>query len=79
MSTMDTEALFDRCRTGVAELLDAGAGMRVVERAIEDCALDGDEKDALWLWASGRRHRRMSDRFGRQIVGGHARAEFVPD
>jgi hypothetical protein len=31
--------------------------MELVERTIDACVLDRDEKDALWLWASGRHDR----------------------
>jgi hypothetical protein len=46
---------FDGCRERLDELLGARADMDVVERVIDTCALDRDEKDALWLWASGQR------------------------
>jgi hypothetical protein len=45
-------AFFDCCRAGVAELLHARADFDVVEGTIDSYALDRDQKDALWLWAS---------------------------
>ncbi len=60
MSSTDVPVLFDGCRARVDELLDAHADMGVVERAIDASALNGEEKDALWLWASGRRDRLIS-------------------
>lgn len=69
MSSMDSPAFFDCCRAGVAELIDAGAGMEVVERTIDAYALDPDEKDALWLWARGRHDRLIGVRRDRHIVG----------
>jgi hypothetical protein len=44
VTTNGARLVFDGCRARVDELLDA-------------CVLDRDEKDALWLWASGRRER----------------------
>jgi len=42
----------DCCRAGIAELLEAGAGMDVVEREIEATDVLGrEDRDALWLWA----------------------------
>jgi hypothetical protein len=55
MSSNDALLLYDCCRAEVAELLDAHADFDVVEGAIDGCALDRDEKDALWLWASAPR------------------------
>lgn len=49
---------FDGYRAWIDELLDARADMELIERAIDGCVLDRDEKDALWLWASGRGDRR---------------------
>jgi hypothetical protein len=57
MSTTGNPFPFEGCRARVDELLDARADMEVVEQAIDACGLDRDEKDALWLWASGRRQR----------------------
>jgi hypothetical protein len=57
MTTNGIPLLFDGCRARVDELLDARADMEVVEQEIDACGLDRDEKDALWLWASGRRER----------------------
>jgi hypothetical protein len=54
MTTTGIPVAFDGCRARVDELLDARADMEAVERAIDVCVLDRDEKDALWLWASGR-------------------------
>lgn len=79
MSTANTPAFFDCCRAGVAELIDAGAGMDVIERTIDAYALDPDEQDALWLWARGPHDRLIRDRFDRQIVGRQARAEWCPN
>lgn len=55
MSTVDAPPVFDCCRDAVTELVEAGADVDVVERAIETYALDRDEKDALWLWLWGLR------------------------
>jgi hypothetical protein len=59
MSTTDSPASFLSSRTGVRELLAAGADMAAVERAIEADTLDRDQKDALWLWAIGQRARTL--------------------
>ncbi|CAN5461541.1 hypothetical protein BH20ACT17_BH20ACT17_00250 [soil metagenome] len=64
-----TGSYFDRCRVGVDELLDARTDMRAIEGTIDDYALDEEEKDALWLWASGRRSRHVSVASERPIVG----------
>lgn len=53
MSTADAPLVFDCCRDAVTELVEAGADLDVVERAIETYGLDRDEKDALWLWLWG--------------------------
>lgn len=66
MSSANAPAVFDGCRASVDELLDAGVDMGVVERTIDDYALDREEKDALWLWASGRRDR---------LIGGGGRPQ----
>jgi hypothetical protein len=55
MTATNPPPLFDCCRAGVAELLDAHADFDVVERTIDTYALGREEKDALWLWASARR------------------------
>ena len=60
--------LFDRCRAGVHELLAANVEMGVVERTIGACALNPEEKDALWLWASGQRDR-LDHRSDAVLVG----------
>lgn len=44
---------FDCCRDAITELVEAGADVDAVERAIETYGLDRDEKDALWLWLWG--------------------------
>ena len=69
MHVSTTTSYFDRCRVGIDELLDAHTNMRAIECTIDDYALDGEEKDALWLWASGRRHRLASDASDRLILG----------
>jgi hypothetical protein len=46
---------------GVRELLAAGVDMTEVERTIEAYCLDRDHKDALWLWAMGRRERPLRE------------------
>lgn len=77
MSTTNTPAFFDCCRAGVAELIDAHAGMDVIERTVDAYALGREEKDALWLWARGQHDRLSGDRFDRQTVTRQARAELV--
>jgi len=59
VSTTPT-SYFDRCRVGIDELLGARTNMRTIEGTIDTYALDEEEKDALWLWASGRRDRHGS-------------------
>ncbi len=76
MTRADTPAFFDCCCAGAAELLDAGAGMDVIQATIEAYALDREEKDALWLWAHGRHDRLIGDRLDRQIVGRHSCGEL---
>jgi hypothetical protein len=72
MSSRKATAVFNRCRDGVARLLDAHADMGVVERAIDGYALDRDEKDALWLWSHGRTPRsRAGGRQRSAISEGH--------
>lgn len=60
MSNANAPEFFDRCRAGVAQLLEANADFDVVERTIDTSALGREEKDALWLWAFAMRnaHRR---------------------
>jgi hypothetical protein len=70
MSQATTPAVFDRCRARIEELLEGHADMSVVERTIDDqYALDRDQKDALWLWASGRRTRLISDPADGPFIG----------
>jgi hypothetical protein len=61
MTSTDAPVLFDGCRAQVEELLDAHVDMGLVERVIDASALGRDERDALWLWASGRSERLMGD------------------
>lgn len=61
MSAGEPPPFFDFCRAGVADLLDAHVDMETVERTIDAYALQGDEKDALWLWAIGRRDHDSSE------------------
>jgi len=57
MSAAHGPVFFDCCRAAIAELIETDAGMDVVECTIDAYALERDEKDALWLWAAGRRTR----------------------
>ena len=41
----------DCCRAGIAELLAAGGSTATIEQTIDVYRLDGDEQDALRLWA----------------------------
>jgi hypothetical protein len=67
---------FDNWRARIDELLDEHAAMGVVELTIDAAdALDSDEKDALWLWARGRRDRLVADASERPTIGSTARAE----
>ena len=69
MHVSTTTSYFDRCRMEIDELLDARADMGLVERTTDAYALDDEEKDALWLWASGRRNRLASDASARSPIG----------
>ena len=75
MSGTVAPVVFDSCRSQVDELLDANVPMGVVERMIEGCALDRENRDALWLWASGRRDRLTSGGSEAPIIGSTAQAE----
>lgn len=76
MSSSDTPGFFDFCRARIDELLDHHADMGIVERTIDDAnALDREEKDALWLWASERRHRIISGGANRPVIGSTARTD----
>jgi hypothetical protein len=76
MSGTAAPAAFDCYRARIGELLDGHADMVVVEHAIAAAyALDGEEKDALWLWASGRRDRRCSGAPEPPIIGSTAATE----
>ncbi|MEA2127378.1 MAG: hypothetical protein QOJ85_269 [Solirubrobacteraceae bacterium] len=57
MTTTVAPPAFDGCREQLDELVRGRADMDAVERVIDAFALDRDSKDALWLWASGRRDR----------------------
>ena len=57
MTTTGAPPAFDGCRERLDELVRARGDMDAVERVIDSYALDRDLKDALWLWASGRRDR----------------------
>ena len=65
-------ALFEDCRDRVDALLSAGAGVDVVEHAIDVFPLPADERCALWLWAGPRLapHRGACERLddNRQVV-----------
>jgi hypothetical protein len=75
MSSAAQAAFFDRWRAWIDELLDEHADMGVVEHAIDAAhALDGEEKDALWLWANGRRERIITGALERPIIGSTASA-----
>jgi hypothetical protein len=76
MTTAATAVFFDRWRTRIEQLLHEQADMGVVEHAIDAAyALDGEEKDALWLWAHWRRDRLASGAPERPIIGSTARTE----
>ncbi|HEX8154494.1 MAG TPA: hypothetical protein VF698_15275 [Thermoanaerobaculia bacterium] len=75
MSSTVAPVVFDSCRSRVDELLDANAPMGVVERMIEACALDREDRDALWLWASGRRDRLIGGASDCPIIGSTASTE----
>ena len=69
-------AVFDRWRARIDDLLAGHADMGVVEHAIAAAdALDGEEKDALWLWASGRRDRHLNGAPHPPLIGGTAATE----
>jgi len=55
MSSADPPICFDSCRAAIAELLKLDARTDIVEHTIDAYPLDRDAKDALWLWAIGRR------------------------
>jgi hypothetical protein len=57
MSATEIPDPFLSCRAGVGELLAGGVPMAEVERTIDAYPLDRDQKDALWLWAIGRREQ----------------------
>jgi hypothetical protein len=78
MSNAHTAIFFDNCRDGVAELLEAGANMQVVEDMIDAYALPDEDKDALWLWASGPHARLMSNRADGRTVDSRPLVQFVP-
>jgi hypothetical protein len=46
---------FDSCRAAITALLELDPRTEVVEHTIEAYPLDREAKDALWLWAVGRR------------------------
>ena len=48
--------MLEPMRARVDEMLEAHAGMDVVERAIEASPLPSEEKSVVWLWAWSRRH-----------------------
>jgi hypothetical protein len=76
MTSAAAAAVFDNCRARIDELLDSHADMGVVEHAIDAAyALDGEEKDALWLWACGRRDRLVSGAAEPPIIGSTAATE----
>ena len=57
------------CRTRVDALVDASAGMGVIERTIEAFALPSEEKASLWLGAWSRRYPLIDDPFDGVILG----------
>lgn len=74
MSSPAAPVYFDCCRAQIDELLHAHADMGVVERTIDDTyALDREEKDALWVWAAGRRDRLVSDASDCPTIGSTVR------
>jgi hypothetical protein len=48
-----------------------GAGAS--SEAVEACRQEREDKDALWLWASARRDRRISGTSEHPIIGSTAR------
>lgn len=76
MSRTAAPGVFDCCRARIGELLDGDADMVVVEHTIAAAyGLDGEEKDALWLWASGQRERLISGAPEPPIIGSTAATE----
>jgi len=76
MSSTAAPAAFDCCRARIGELLHYDADMVVVEHTIAAAsALDAEEKDALWLWASGQRDRLSSGALEPPIIGSTAVTE----
>jgi hypothetical protein len=73
MSSPVAVTVFDRCRSRVDELFDAHVPMDLVERMIDAHALEREDKDALWLWASARRDRLLSGTSEHPIIASTAR------
>lgn len=71
MAPGDPSELYESCVTTLREMLDAGAGMHDIERAIDTLPVSGDERSALWLWATARRDRACFE--DRAVVGAPAR------
>jgi hypothetical protein len=79
MSRSEAPTVFDRCRAELDELLLGGrADMAVIQHAIDALPLDGDARDALWLWAQGRRERRLTDARHGALVGREALGDRSP-
>jgi hypothetical protein len=75
MSSTVAPVVFDGYRSWVDELLAKNVPMGVVEHMIDACALEREDRDALWLWASGRRDRLISGAPQTWIIGSTVPAE----
>lgn len=75
MSSTVAPVVFDGYRSWVDELLAENVPMGVIEQMIDACALERENRDALWLWASGRRDRLISGASHARIIGSTAPTE----
>jgi hypothetical protein len=72
MSTLDPTSHFEGCRALLEKALSRDADIGDVEQAIDCFALDGEEKAALWLWATAQRNGAGAWVPGRSIIGRQA-------
>jgi len=75
MTSGEHSELYGSCVATLGEMVDGGARMDDVERAIDALPVSGDEQSALWLWAITCRVRSFSDDHNpdRVVVGAPAR------
>ena len=69
----DATTIFEGYRALLEDAISQDAAIEDVEQEIDRFALDGEEKAALWLWATSQREGTGSPGTARTVIGAPAR------